>query len=138
MALGTQCWDLGPIPRILGPNRGQAGLRLDRPPSARGPLGGLHPTRFQKEKSDRKDFFLSNKDCEKKTAALWRPRETATTTKTTSATRICPACTNIEAHSEARRRGLRRPTSGVYNDVIAAIEQKLGVQAAEGDIILGE
>src|SRR5437660_12930736 len=42
-----------------------------------------------------------------------------------SAHNICPACARLEATSEAARRGLRRPTLSVFNDVIAAIERKL-------------
>ena len=43
----------------------------------------------------------------------------------TSAHNICPTCVDMEARSEAAARGLRRPTIGVYNDVITAIERKL-------------
>jgi hypothetical protein len=38
---------------------------------------------------------------------------------------ICPTCVDMESHSEAAARGLRRPTIAVYFDVIEAIERKL-------------
>jgi hypothetical protein len=38
---------------------------------------------------------------------------------------ICPTCVEMEARSEAARRGLRRPTLGIFDDVIAEIERKL-------------
>jgi hypothetical protein len=38
---------------------------------------------------------------------------------------LCPTCIGIDADSEARRRGLRRPTIAVYFDVIEAIERRL-------------
>jgi hypothetical protein len=38
---------------------------------------------------------------------------------------VCPVCIDNEAHSEATRRGLRRPTITVYFDVITMIERKL-------------
>ena len=38
---------------------------------------------------------------------------------------LCAACLTEEAERVAATRGLRRPTIGVYNDVITAIEQKL-------------
>jgi hypothetical protein len=38
---------------------------------------------------------------------------------------ICPTCVDMEARSEAAARGLRRPTIGVYNDIITTIERKL-------------
>jgi hypothetical protein len=47
-----------------------------------------------------------------------------------SAHNICPTCVDMEASFEARRRGLRRPTLGVYDDVISAIERKLKGEAS--------
>jgi hypothetical protein len=38
---------------------------------------------------------------------------------------ICPTCVDMEARSEARRRGLRAPSVAVYFDVIEAIERRL-------------
>jgi hypothetical protein len=38
---------------------------------------------------------------------------------------ICPTCVEMDARSEARAHGLRRPTITVFNDVIAAIERRL-------------
>jgi hypothetical protein len=35
---------------------------------------------------------------------------------------ICPACMMEEAERVAAARGLQRPTIGIYNDVITAIE----------------
>src|SRR5262249_5027384 len=43
---------------------------------------------------------------------------------------ICPTCVDMEARSEAAARGLRRPTIGVYFEVISAIERKLDQHAA--------
>jgi hypothetical protein len=39
---------------------------------------------------------------------------------------ICPTCVAMDARCEAKRRRLRNPTVGIYLDVIAAIEIKLG------------
>jgi len=41
---------------------------------------------------------------------------------------ICPTCVGMEAHSAAAARGLRRPTVGVYFNVIEAIERRLDEQ----------
>jgi hypothetical protein len=38
---------------------------------------------------------------------------------------ICPTCVAMEARSEARARGLQRPTISMYNEVISAIEHRL-------------
>ena len=38
---------------------------------------------------------------------------------------LSPTCVHIECLGEATRRGLRRPTVGIYNDVITAIERRL-------------
>jgi hypothetical protein len=38
---------------------------------------------------------------------------------------ICAACMSQEAKRAAAARGLRRPTIGIYNDVITAIERKV-------------
>jgi hypothetical protein len=38
---------------------------------------------------------------------------------------ICPTCVDGEARSAAGARGLRRPTLGLYFEVIAAIERAL-------------
>jgi len=38
---------------------------------------------------------------------------------------ICAACMTEEAMRMASRHGLRRPTIGIYNEAIAAIERKL-------------
>ena len=43
---------------------------------------------------------------------------------------ICPTCADMEARSEARRRGLRRPTISIYFAVIEAIERKLDEKAS--------
>ena len=41
---------------------------------------------------------------------------------------LCPACVDIEARSVAASRGLRRPTTSIYLDVIRAVERELFVQ----------
>jgi hypothetical protein len=41
---------------------------------------------------------------------------------------ICLACMSQEAERVAAARGLQRPTIGIYNDVITAIERKVDEQ----------
>jgi hypothetical protein len=42
---------------------------------------------------------------------------------------ICPTCVDMEARVQPAARGLKRPTIGIYNEVISAIERKLDEQS---------